>query len=668
MICQNCQAEVTDLPYCPHCGFRLDGKDDHPPQNTTLPTSDIKRARRHRFRRRWILPLFALLAIIAFGILGLALMGFRDGSRDRELANQHQAEIHYNRGLVYMEWGQYQLAEAEFEEAVRLSPGYMQADRSRRTAQAEQVVTPTTTPQPTALPSPTIALPTSTPAVVVVPVAQALYEQGLAHFERGEWQEAISTLEQLRSEDATFRSEQVLEMLVDSHTTYAGQLEEQDQIEEAISHYDSALFLKRRDPELEEKRRRADLYMKGTGVWGLDWDTAIINLTALYALAPDYRDTAQRLYDATTTYAHELIKSERYCAAAELYEQALNIHDDDPEIVKLEDDARHICQVSTPAPAATKAPNGAPTGQVHLGTIVASCYDHRSDQSSLCAQNADDNQLRTVLPLAEQPALTLDGTMLAYRSTDPSQPGLYVAAILSQVEPESASQPVTATLTVTTTQTATAERVTLGTPIAITAEPEAHYPTWSPDGTRVAYSLYDDQEQEWFIYVALPDGTTPPRRIHQGEWPTWGPTGLLAFTTCTDEELCGIHIFNPADWSIRRLTDSVQDRATGWSPSGDEIAYMSDIGRSFNLYVVHAQSNHVRQITRDLFTDLVPTWSPDGQRIAYVTNRDDDWSLYTQHPYGNRLEHLTPLGAQSADSQRFRLSWVARVLRFPDTP
>jgi Tol biopolymer transport system component len=92
---------------------------------------------------------------------------------------------------------------------------------------------------------------------------------------------------------------------------------------------------------------------------------------------------------------------------------------------------------------------------------------------------------------------------------------------------------------------------------------------------------------------------------------------------------------------------------------------MSDVGRSYNLYIVHAQSSLVRQITRDLFTDIVPAWSPDGQRIAYVTNRNDDWSLYTQHPYGNRLEHLTSLGEQSADSHRFRVSWVARVLQFP---
>ena len=90
-------------------------------------------------------------------------MGFRDGVEDRELANQHQAEIHYNRGQIYLEWGQYQLAEAEFEEAVRLVPDYTEADESRRIAQVKQTVTPSPTPQPTATSTPTRRSPTSTP-------------------------------------------------------------------------------------------------------------------------------------------------------------------------------------------------------------------------------------------------------------------------------------------------------------------------------------------------------------------------------------------------------------------------------------------------------------------------------------------------------------------------
>ena len=94
---------------------------------------------------------------------------------------------------------------------------------------------------------------------------------------------------------------------------------------------------------------------------------------------------------------------------------------------------------------------------------------------------------------------------------------------------------------------------------------------------------------------------------------------------------------------------------------------MSDIGRSLNLYVVHAESGHVRQITTNLFTDILPAWSPDGQRIAFVNNRDDQWAMYTTHPYpqGGQETRIAALGAESADWLRFRLSWVAPVVNFP---
>jgi dipeptidyl aminopeptidase/acylaminoacyl peptidase len=266
--------------------------------------------------------------------------------------------------------------------------------------------------------------------------------------------------------------------------------------------------------------------------------------------------------------------------------------------------------------------------------------------------------------------------MLAYRSDDPQRPGLYVVSLIAEAA-------VTTTVTITQvsgtpvptptssappTGTAPSALVTLGPAITITTEIDVHYPTWSPDATRIAYAQYDAQQEDWFIYIALADGTAPPRRIHQGEWPAWGPGGLLAFTTCSGQVLCGIHLFDPATWELRKLTDSLQDRPSGWSPSGDELAYMSDIGRSYNLYRVNAKTGLVDQITRNLFTDTMPIWSPDGQRIAYVTDRDDDWAIYTMHPYGDQQEYVAFLGAQSADEQRFRLSWVARLIQFPRAP
>jgi Tol biopolymer transport system component len=259
---------------------------------------------------------------------------------------------------------------------------------------------------------------------------------------------------------------------------------------------------------------------------------------------------------------------------------------------------------------------------------------------------------------AEQPALTLDGTRLAFRSTDPEHPGLYAATFVTTA--------VTSTVNATGTVSATVH--VTGAVITITTQSDAHYPSWSPDGTRVAYTQYDPEDQEWYIYIAYLGADELPRRVRAGEWPSWGPGAWLAFTTCGEENSCGIHVFNPDTWELRKLTATKQDRASAWSPSGDEIAYMSDIGVSFNLYVVHTRSGNVRQISRNLFTDGMPVWSPDGQRVAFVSNHNDDWSVYTTHPYPvvGQTKWIATLGAQSADWQRFRLSWVAPVIHLSD--
>jgi tetratricopeptide (TPR) repeat protein len=647
VICESCQAPIEDLPFCPYCGHRQSGQAAPAAGDHTLSDKAIRCAQRKRLLQRLAVPTLLLVVIIVFGVLGLALSGLRDGIQERNRSVQHQAEVRYNRGLIYLEWGQYQMAEAEFEEAVRLVPGYADAEAKWRVAELKQTVTPTPAPSPTPTPTATPVRPTPTPERVIVPVAQVLFEQAQAYYQKQQWEDAISSLEQLLDEDANYQSDQVVEMLFLSHKNYGVSLEAEDMLEEAISHYDSALYLRRRDPEVEEFRQRADLYLRALGFWNADWSRVVVNLTALNALSPDYKDTAERLYQACTIQGQALIKQERYCAAAELYQQALKVHADDPEVVKLQDDTSHLCRVRGPDPVETPAPGATLTTTIHIGTLVGTCYDHRTNEYSVCAQNAEDNVLQTWITQAEQPALSLDGRALAYRSSDPANPGLYAVVLTPSVSIGGAVVP-SALYTITT-------------------EARVASPTWSPDGSRLAYALYDPDAQAWYIYIAWIGSKDSPRRIHQGEWPSWGPNGLLAFTTCSAKDSCGIHVLDLSSWKLRKLTDSIQDRAPAWSPSGDEIAYMSDIGRSFNVYVAQIQPQMVtvRQLQRDLFKDGMPVWSPDGQRIAFVTNRDDDWSVYTLHPsLGEDHRRVVAMGAESADWLRLQLAWVAPVVRF----
>jgi tetratricopeptide (TPR) repeat protein len=628
MICRNCQAEVQDFPFCPQCGHRL--------QEIPLGKPG-RRTRRRLFFRRWVFPLSLLLAVIAFGVLALALRGFQDGIQDRDLANHRQAEILYNRGLVYLELGQPQLAEAHFEETLRLAPDYVEAQEKLLVARAKQTVTPSPTLPP---PTPTPVTPTPTPEIVVVPLTDVLYEEGKAHYEAQEWELVISKLEQLRLEDINYKSEQVTEMLFESHKAYGQALDEEGQIEAAILQYDHALDLRPRNPEVSELRRQADLYQSALSDWGVDWESVINFLIALYHVSPEYKDATDRLYEACITYGEEMVKQERYCTASEYFEQAVEIRDDDEYVVKREGDTSILCAAKPELMETPMAPITASVwSKVHIGTLVATCYEPHDNRYDICAQNAEDNVLETWIRHAEQPAITLDGSWLAYRSADHQRPGLYAMDVIS------------------------------GTVVTITVDANAHHPTWSPDGTHLAYTQYDEEQADWFIYIAQVGADKPPQQIRKGEWPSWGPGGFLAFTTCGQENDCGIYVYDPSTGALRKVTASKQDRAAAWSPSGDEIAYTSDIGLSFNLHIVNIKIADTwgRQITKNLFTDVMPVWSPDGQRIAFITNHNDDWSVYSIHPYpGVQAEHIVSLGAESADWQRIRLAWTAPIVRFPN--
>ncbi|MBN1937658.1 MAG: PD40 domain-containing protein [Anaerolineae bacterium] len=667
IICSNCGQNVPDLTYCPHCGTRLD---------INVDAKSLRRARRKAFFRRWLLPLLLLLVVLCFGILAMALRGFSDGAAEQLARKQHQADIHFNRGMVWLQVGQYEMAEAELEEALRLVADYPEANDYLQMAQQKQTVTPSPTPtdEPvaTVTPSPTL---TPTAQVIIVPAAEVLFKEAEAHYQNQEWEDAISKLTQIRELDSTFKTETVIDMLFESHYQYAQALDAEDALEDAISHYDAALQLRPRVQEIEDQRRWTDLYLRALGVWEIDWERVIKNLTTIYIQNTEYKDIDNRLYTACIAQAELMQDQQRWCSAAELYEQAIDINTNDKEIseqehqvrrieqiIDLEDRNRRLCESSPPSPQETPAiPGDWPFWvKVPLGTIIASCYDYRADTSNICFQGAQQDAMHIWIEQADQPALTPDGQLLAYRSTDPERPGLYAMSTIST----GIALSITAPLTDTGVSTATLALFADGS-ITITTNAEAQYPTWSPDGSQIAYTAYDVDKEEWYIYIFNLNTQAAPKLIRQGQWPNWGPTGLLAMTTCQGENHCGIYLYDPAIDKLAQLTASSQDLAPTWSPDGKLIVYMSDIGKiSFNLYAVDI-NGYVWQITRNISTDSMPIWSPDSNTVAYVTNHKYDWTIYLTPPRGKYedKQRIAVLGAESVDWTHFRIQWIAPILK-----
>jgi TolB protein len=64
------------------------------------------------------------------------------------------------------------------------------------------------------------------------------------------------------------------------------------------------------------------------------------------------------------------------------------------------------------------------------------------------------------------------------------------------------------------------------------------------------------------------------------------------------------------------------DEQPRWSPDGRRVAFKSNRGGSYNLYVMNTDGSNVVRLTDHGLNDHDPTWLPDGESLVFSSERD----------------------------------------------
>lgn len=183
----------------------------------------------------------------------------------------------------------------------------------------------------------------------------------------------------------------------------------------------------------------------------------------------------------------------------------------------------------------------------------------------------------------------------------------------------------------------------------LTAMPGTEYsPTFSPDGSQVAFSWDGEQQNNIDIYVKLVDGATNPLRLTTAEaaefFPSWSPDGRwIAYY-----RMGSLYVVSPLGGQERRLADvatALIRIRPSWTPDSKSIIIPARAPEGSRLTLVSVSDGQQQPLPFNQRTFAGGAISPDGKRVAIADNpvRSSE-DLYIASIDGSGLRRITDDG------------------------
>ena len=178
-------------------------------------------------------------------------------------------------------------------------------------------------------------------------------------------------------------------------------------------------------------------------------------------------------------------------------------------------------------------------------------------------------------------------------------------------------------------------------------------PSWSPDGTRLAYVSFEQKKP--IVYVqSLTTGSRQAVAAFRGSnsAPAWSPDGRRLAVTLTREGGSQLFLIN-ADGSgapLRLTQTAAIDTEPNFSPDGQSLLFTSDRGGTPQIYRMPVSGGAAQRMTFDGSYNVSPRHSPDGKSFTFIQRNGGRFNVAVQDFASRQVQVLTDGGVDESPS------------------